>query len=373
MSVNYTGNPAAVEAPSPAPGTNVAPVVVLPADGDPASAASVAQALKVPADFLAFLAAMPTFGPWGYSLTDATIAADTDLIAGHAFYRNLTINAARTLTMVHPGIIYVSGILTIVNTGKIVFGKKAGFLNGNNAGAGTRGVGGVGWNGDSFGQILGGANGGGGGDSGHLIPAAGDSVGAGAALLGGGGSALGGAGGGGGAGAHAAGAAGPLNSWFAGTTSTIAQTLLQAILQAGWGFGRGGADGARTALPFGLEGGSGGGGGGGTATNTGTAGGGGGAGGGLGLVIARGVVIASDGCIQAPGGDGGNGFAAGEAAGGGGAGGGGFVGLVYAGKSGPALTAANCCPAGTPGTGANGGAAGAAGAVGNVQEFVVGI
>jgi hypothetical protein len=372
----YTGNPTAVQAPSAQPGEDVAPIETLPNDGDPANAASVAQALKVPADFLAYLASRASFGAWLYSATDATIAADTDLTLGHAFYRNLTINAGKKLTMLHPGIIFVSGTLTFGDAAsKIIFGKKVGFLNGANAAASTRGFGGAGWAGDAFGQIGGGGSGGGGGADGHVVPDAGFGVGsAGGTGWGGGGSALGGAGGAGGAGAHAGAAAGTLYSFFAGAAETEAQALLMLLMNGGWGFARGGADGARVAIPFMLEGGAGGGGGGGTATNTSTAGGGAGAGGAVGLVIARKAIIVADGCIQAPGGDGGAGFGGGgEAAGGGGPGGGGFVGLVYGSKTGPALTAANCCPAGTPGAGANGGAAGAAGATGNVREYQVGI
>lgn len=45
------------QTPSPAPAAGVAPVVVLPSDGDPANAASVAQALKVPADFIGHIMA----------------------------------------------------------------------------------------------------------------------------------------------------------------------------------------------------------------------------------------------------------------------------------------------------------------------------
>lgn len=55
VSTNYTGNPSATQAPSNPPVDGTAPEVTLPADGDPLIAASVAQAFKTPADFLAFL------------------------------------------------------------------------------------------------------------------------------------------------------------------------------------------------------------------------------------------------------------------------------------------------------------------------------
>lgn len=55
MSTNYTPDPAATQSPSAAPLPEGAPTVVLPADGDPANAASIAQALKVLADHEAWL------------------------------------------------------------------------------------------------------------------------------------------------------------------------------------------------------------------------------------------------------------------------------------------------------------------------------
>lgn len=55
MSTNYTGVPSATQAPASPPPAGVAPELVLPADGDPANAASIAQALKVVADYIAFL------------------------------------------------------------------------------------------------------------------------------------------------------------------------------------------------------------------------------------------------------------------------------------------------------------------------------
>lgn len=312
-----------------------------------------------------------SIGPWGFSTTNTVISADTDLILGHAYYRNLTINAGKTLYMLHPGSIYVSGKLTIASGGKIVFGRGTSSSNaGTNASASTRGLGAVGWNGDTFGQLLGGGSGGNGGDDSHLTPGDGAPVGAGPFA-----GALGGSGGAGGNGAHAGGAAGIANSFFGGspTNDSLAQSLLQIIMNGGWGFARGGTETARAPIPFGIEGGGGGGGGGGPTGPGNSAGGGGGAGGAVGLVYARNAEIAADGCIQAPGGNGGNAFAGTVAAGGGSAGGGGFVGLVYGAKSGPPLTAANCCPGGTGGTGANGGAAGANGAVGNVREYQIGM
>jgi hypothetical protein len=55
VATNYLGVPTATQAPSAAPGVQNFPTVVLPADGDAANAASVAQAFRVLADYVAFL------------------------------------------------------------------------------------------------------------------------------------------------------------------------------------------------------------------------------------------------------------------------------------------------------------------------------
>ena len=55
MSSNYTGSETATQAPATAPAWDNSPIVVIPADGDAANAASVAQAMKEPADVLDFL------------------------------------------------------------------------------------------------------------------------------------------------------------------------------------------------------------------------------------------------------------------------------------------------------------------------------
>ncbi len=54
MSTNYDGDGSSTQSPSATPASGASPTVVLPADGDPASAASVAQALKVLADYADF-------------------------------------------------------------------------------------------------------------------------------------------------------------------------------------------------------------------------------------------------------------------------------------------------------------------------------
>jgi hypothetical protein len=57
MPTNYTGNPSVTEPPSPAPAPGAVPVIQIPIDGEASSAASVQQAMRVPADFIAHLMA----------------------------------------------------------------------------------------------------------------------------------------------------------------------------------------------------------------------------------------------------------------------------------------------------------------------------
>lgn len=55
MSTTYPGSPTATQAPSVPPTPGVVPSVVVPADGEPLNVASISQALKVLADFEAWL------------------------------------------------------------------------------------------------------------------------------------------------------------------------------------------------------------------------------------------------------------------------------------------------------------------------------
>ncbi len=55
MPTNYTGDPTATQAPAATPNPEGAPIVALPADGDPPNASTFAQAFKVVADFTAWL------------------------------------------------------------------------------------------------------------------------------------------------------------------------------------------------------------------------------------------------------------------------------------------------------------------------------
>jgi hypothetical protein len=55
MPSNYVSNPSGSQPPSAVPGGGAAPILSLPSDGDPANAASVAQAFKATADSVAFV------------------------------------------------------------------------------------------------------------------------------------------------------------------------------------------------------------------------------------------------------------------------------------------------------------------------------
>ncbi len=63
MSTPYTGDPAATEPPASAPAARGYPIVSLPNDGDALNAASVAQAYKVLADYLAYIQDNIALGP----------------------------------------------------------------------------------------------------------------------------------------------------------------------------------------------------------------------------------------------------------------------------------------------------------------------
>ncbi len=54
MSFNYSGDRTATQSPASPPADGVSPELVLPSDGDPANVASILQAFKVLADYLAF-------------------------------------------------------------------------------------------------------------------------------------------------------------------------------------------------------------------------------------------------------------------------------------------------------------------------------
>lgn len=348
MPTDYTGDKTATEAPAAPPALGVAPITRIPNDGEAANVASILQEIKVLADYVAFLTDRPAWGPGGSgSDGDLTVAGTNHLIGGLGRqYNNLTIGAAGQLIVDTPQIIRVKGTLNIAAGGKLIFGNPAALKGGDASGA-ANGAAGVGWNSLGSGLVLGGADGGGGtADDGDPVT---DS--------------LGGSGGGGGAGSGAGGGLGGVATALA---QGNAQDLLTLVLNAGWGFKRSGSYPAMSAAAFGVQGGAGG-----ASGGAGSFTGGGGAGGATGILLARKIIVAADGAIQAPGGAGGAGHSGGGFGGGsGGGGGGGFLGIACLQYAGPALTAAACVPGGTspaaPGPGVAGG-------VGTLAFFVTGI
>lgn len=358
MPTTYPGNPAGGAGTSPVPALAAVPTAGLPADGDPPNAATFEDGFRTCLDWLAWLAQREVVGPWGDGSDGNATYNTSQALNGTKFFNNLTIGASGLVYFDSPGVCYVKGTLSIASGGVLRMGHPTA-MNGGNAAAALGGTNGVGGNASVNASLLGGSNG---GDGGGAVPAE-----AGVAL---GGALIHSIGGEGGAGGSGGTGGDPGNGGFWAAYSPSETQALQSIfLAGGWGIARGGTAAARTAEPFGLQGGSGGGGGGYSPTLPGaTGGGGGGAGGGVLIVIARKVIIGADGALFAGGGSGGNGFSNG---GGGGGGGGGGIGLIYGTKTGPALTAAVCTPGGVGGGGGVGNN-GVAGAVGTVHEYALG-
>jgi len=77
MSSTYTGSASAVQTPAPAPAPGATPIITLPADNDALNAASVAQMVKVPTDYLTFIQSavkldVPTINSGGVGFTSVT-------------------------------------------------------------------------------------------------------------------------------------------------------------------------------------------------------------------------------------------------------------------------------------------------------------
>lgn len=318
MPYQYTGNSQATQSPSPAPTVDALPIVVLPADGDPACAASLGQAFRVLADFSATVMQHSLFiGQYFSDGSDGNVTVTgTTTLTRDMFYNNLTVSGGVTLNTANYRI-FVRGTCTIAS-GAVVQ---------NNGGTSVSGLGGVPV---AWGTLIGGVSGGAGGS------AAGVSV---SSSVGG----NGGAGGGGGA----AGAAGSIPNTEGNYHSFF--TWTSGILM--------GAGGSTTRADRGMAGGAGGGGGGGGS------GGGGGAGGGHILICTD--TMLNNGTIKALGGNGGDALGVGN--GGGGGGGGGFVMTTTRTSSG---TGTITVSGGTGGAG-NAISGGANGAAGNVAFIAV--
>jgi len=331
MSSPYTGNPTAIQAPGPAPGPGVYPIVSLAADTDGGTMANLWQASKECADFIAYLqnqAVCSVFGDgsdgnqtFDGSTTILGMAPSSGryIVTRDLFLNNCTVTGASTVLAMNGYRLYVKGTLTTAGGASI---------NTNGPNGGIPGAGG----GVSSGTIGGSGNGGAGG-----VPA-----GAGAA----GGTTTGSLGGSGAAGVGGNGG----GSGAAGTATqlTANQGSPRAIWPApGYAVGAG-------ALTM-IAGGGGGGGGGGNGTAQ--SGGAGGSGGGVLVISARYVVLNAATDLASKGGNGGgSGGSSPNQSGGGGGGGGGVVLLAYATKAlsgggSPVFSAAVNCAGGAASTG----------------------
>lgn len=324
MPSNYTGNPAATQAPGPTPGIGALPIIALPVDADAANAASIYQPLKEVADFIAYLQShAPTIAPWNDGSDGDHTESGTLSPVRTMFWRNLTLTASG---IYHSGstIVFVSDTLTIASGGYIDGGIAGGAAFLELAGTTDGGAGGLvtGSNGNS--------------------PA---------------GEGFGGSGGNGGSGLGTGGTG--------GTAAATTNIRLYTPFNPGY---RLRVNSGETDVETVMLGGGGGGGGGGANGVGGSLGGTGGKGGRPVVVIANKVVLGANNSIRSEGFAGGNGTVAGD---GGGGGGGGVVVLQRRINSGTALTSA-CVPGGAGGNGVGGGANGAAGSTGNFYELLIG-
>lgn len=331
MSSPYSGNPATGQTPSPVPAPGAVAIVTIPSDGDPENAASVTQAMRVPADWSTAL-----FGPYyapGYfgDGSDGSLAFDgastiLGLVPSSGVYtatrdiyaNNCTVTGASTVLKMAGFRLYVKGTLTTTGGAKISAAGNPGIPAGNGGAAVSDGTVGGSVAGGNFG-----AN-------------------AGANQT----SAFGGAGGAGSGGGGAG-----------GTVTAPAATLgtPRGVPNLGQIVG-----GGAIALARGGAGGGGGGGG---------QGGGGGAGGGTLAISARTLNLASAGDLTAAGGAGGNANPSNSSGGGGG--GGGVLILQYGSKNAVTFSAATNCPGGVGGIHTGGGTDGVAGSNGTVFELAL--
>jgi hypothetical protein len=357
MSAPYSGNPNAVQAPSPAPGPGVIPILSLIQDADGNTAANLYQAWKVCADFIAYIQQQSlgtAFGDGtdGNVTLDGVVAAPSGMTKASTVYtltrdfyaNNLTVTGAGVILKTAGFRLFVRGTLTTALGGIIS-------NDGNPATARIAGAAG------STGSLLSGAVGGNGGD------------GTGSAQTGfPGGVANNGLGGAGGAGGASGGGTngGPSQSAVA-PAAALGGVHVFSPLTIGHICGISGGVSTSTA----LQGGSGGSGGGasGPGAPGGTAGGGGGGGGVL-VIAARVMALFAATDVHANGGAGANATVAGASGSGGGGGGGGGVAIIaYGSKGSTTFSAASNCAGGAGGAGIGTGIAGNAGTNGTLLEM----
>ena len=344
MSSNYTGNPTATQSPGSQPAPGVAPIVTLPADGDPLAASSVAQMAKEAADYIAYLmtnvAVQFGDGSDGNATIDgvATVAWASKVgtvytMTRDCYCKNLTVTGAGVILKPAGYRVFASGTVTTASSGSISWDGNAAVNQTAGAASAT-------------GSLAGGSAGGNGGAASSGNGSNGTVA---ATSFGGGGGNGGLAGGTGGTGGTASGPAAYMGSPRAYSASTVGYLV--------------GSPSAPAVLA--ISGGAGGGGGGGGSTGV---GGGGGGGGGLGIIACRALALAAAGDIHAAGGAGAA-QSGGINGGGGGGGGGGTLILVYVSKGGTTFSAATNCAGGAFGAGNGTGASGVVGSNGTVIEI----
>lgn len=121
MSSNYTGDPIATQAPSPAPSfgdtTQTDPVGILPADGDDLNASSIIQGIKVSLDWIAFF--RRAFHGW----TD--IASDVSASAGSGVTGVLrSVGDMKIAILGVTGVAYNAGAFTVTVAGSHLAGAR---------------------------------------------------------------------------------------------------------------------------------------------------------------------------------------------------------------------------------------------------------
>jgi len=370
MSIQYTGNAANAQAPASAPGPGIAPIILLPANGDPANGATFVQPFKTLADYVAYLVTQlaPATPPFFGDGSDGplTVSGTTPLSGVVKNYTNLSISAGGILT-VKRSIIRCTGTLTIDAAGLITGNGANG--SGSTAGQGSDGTNGSittpcpvgGGTSGGAGSVTSSSPGSNGKDFASVTNTTGLPENTELAYVG-----RSGAGAAGGTGSSGAASTGGC----AGGTSDD-DVLADIMTLFTPGFARrtryasynSGADRGSWAELVPLRGGGGGGGGGGN--SGGGTGGGGGAGGESIWIFAKSIVIGGTNVIQALGGNGANG--SGSNAGGGGGGRGGRIIIFHGGASGSTL-AGSTVNGGSGGTATGSGVAGTAG--GSGQLFV---
>src|SRR5574337_937353 len=100
MASEYTGNPNATEVPSPAPGPGVIPKKSIPAGTDALSIESIAQDMKVDADFVGHI--------------QSAVRLDTPVVSGDQGFTAVTYNGFGTGTLTPSNAKIASGLRVVV-------------------------------------------------------------------------------------------------------------------------------------------------------------------------------------------------------------------------------------------------------------------